>query len=332
MIVRILVPSLAATFAVLAAAALWHGPAGAQSASSIDYVGIDPVTSGNTATSLGPRDGCARVEPGAQTQVDVVEDRVPPEHSDPNLLQVTDINNELFLASNGSFEPFEGLSDPLPDTDGNVLIEVADLASNNPDPGSNMETGPGVLSRLTFQAKAVGTSTISIGFQPNPPNDEYPEIIIETGGQIEVNKIGAAQLAIGQDCSPTPPGASPGATPGPQITQLPPLASIQPPTDTPGPGDTAAPTPTLGPNDTPRPTGSGTPGGGSASPSGSAAAGGSATGTPRPSLTPGVLPAAGSDSDGSDTAAIIAVALLGAAGVALAGGGGWLLYKRLSAR
>src|SRR3990172_935328 len=73
--------------------------------------------------------------------------------SDASLLTLTTVDSEFLLAAKGTYEPFEGLSDPLPDTDGDgrYTILIADLASSPPI--ENIESGKGVLSRLTFTTK-----------------------------------------------------------------------------------------------------------------------------------------------------------------------------------
>ena len=47
------------------------------SSSTIGLLALDPNVQGNTATSIGPIEGCARVETGAKIDVDYVVDSVP---------------------------------------------------------------------------------------------------------------------------------------------------------------------------------------------------------------------------------------------------------------
>ena len=307
----------------------------AQTKSTINLVAVDANPDGNTKTSLGPRDTCVRTEPGSKVSVDVTVDSVPADrpaigmqlnvHYDPNLLQVTDVNNEMLLSANGSYQPFEGLGDSLPDSDGNLLIEMADLASNEGGQNANTETGAGALSRVTFEAKAAGESNISLGFVGG---DEYPALIDTNNETIGVNQLASALIEVGQDCPSSPP-------PQVQPSPLPPIEQViaqysrvvgtnESPTP---PGQTAAPG-----SETPSGSGAangspGTSGGASGSPSAS----GSTTPKPSGSVTP--TPKAGAattDNGSSNTGTVVAVAALAVAGAALVGGGGWLLYRRMS--
>ena len=282
----------------------------AQSGETIHIVAVDADITGNTATSLGPLNACTRVEPGKSVTLDLVVDAVPASRGviayqinieyDPAVLQVTQANNEMLLAATGSYEPFEGLSEPLPDTDGNYLIIIADLASGVV--GDNTESGPGVITRLTFKAKASGLSTVAPVF--NPPN-EYPALIDTQNTTIGVDTIGAASVAVGQDC-PVPIEATP------VVTALPPIEEIR---------DLSTPVPT------PVAT---TPAGQTPSP----ASGGTATATAggSGSLEPTSTTAANNITDegdgGASTGAVVAVAALALAGVTMAGGGAWLLLRR----
>ena len=166
-----------AAFVAAAAGAL------AGSGSTIQLIAMDADPTGNTATTLGHLDPCVRTEPGSDVTVDLVVDAVPDDRPfigyqididyDPSLLEVIAVDNGFLLGASGDFEPFEGLSEPLPDSDGSFTIIIADLASGA-TPGANMETGPGVLSRVTLRAKAAGVSALAPGFEPP---DVYPALI-----------------------------------------------------------------------------------------------------------------------------------------------------------
>lgn len=197
----------------------------AEPQSSIQLVAMDADPVGNTATSLGHVDPCGRVEPGSEVTVDLVVDSVPEDRPflgfqievvyEPAVLEVTGVGYDYLLAANGSFQPFDGLSDPLPDTDGSFKMIIADLASV--PPADNMETGKGVLSRLTFSAKATGTSTVAPGYDPP---DVYPALIDGTNSTIEVRTIAGIEVAVGEDCPPGQTEIEP--------TELPPLSSGSP--------------------------------------------------------------------------------------------------------
>ncbi len=302
--------ALPAVFLCALAAGLLALPASAQSDATIGIVSTDAVIAGNSATALGPLNACVRAEPGAPVSVDLVVDAVPADRGvigfqvaieyDPSLLTLTAVDNEFLLAAKGTFEPFEGLSDPLPDTDGDgrYTILVADLASRPPI--ENIESGKGVLSRLTFTAKGAGISPVAPSFDPP---EVYPSIIDIQNTTIGVDSTGTASIAVGQDCD-----AAPEATP--VIEDLPPIDQI--------PGfPTPVPTPTpVG--QTPGPSGSGN------------------AGTPTRPGSPGTAnPGDGPDiatpeegDGGTSAGAVAAVAALAAAGVALAGGGAWMLLRR----
>ena len=138
---------------------------------------------------------------------------------DPAILEVIDFDNAFLLASDNGFQPIEGLSDTLPDNDGNLLIVIADAASDV-ELGVSIESGAGVLSRVTFRALSAGTSTVGIGFDPP---DVYPAIIDPLNTTIQVDNIGSSQIAVGAPCAPDA---------DPEITALPPLSDLAP---TPGP-------------------------------------------------------------------------------------------------
>ena len=312
-----------------------HAMVASQTKSTINLVAVDANPDGNTKTSLGPRDTCVRTEVGSKINVDVIVDSVPADrpaigmqlnvHYDPNLVQVTDVNNEMFLSANGSYQPFEGLGDSPPDSDGNLLIEMADLASNEGGQNANTETGPGVLSRLTFEAKADGESNISLGFTGG---SEYPALIDSNNEPIGVNQLAAALIEVGQDCPSSPP-------PQVQPSPLPPIEQILAANGGLN-GTNGSPTP---PGQTPAP-GSETPAGSNGSPgasggaaSGSPGASTSASATPRTSGSVTPTPkggAATTDNGSSNTGTVIAVVVLATAGAAIVGGGGWLLYRRMS--
>ncbi len=180
-------------------------------APSIGLIALDPVTAGNGATQLGPRDGCRRVERGAFTDVDLVVDSIPETRPaiafqvdvkyDPRTLEVTGYDVAFLLASVGAYEPFPGLSDPLPDRDGSFRVSVLDIESRT-DPPANVESGAGVLARISFRAKAEGTSRLTVDF--NPRVGIYPAVQDIQNQTIEVNSLGGAALSVGRDC---PPGA-----------------------------------------------------------------------------------------------------------------------------
>jgi hypothetical protein len=339
--------------------------ASAQSTSTIGLVGADSVIQGNTATTIGARDPCVSVNVGQRFPVDIIVDEVPADRPiigfqvevkyDQALLSVVEADHDFLLGATGSYQPFPGLSDALPDADGEYKVTIADLASNAGSHGANSETGPGVLSRLTFEAKAAGTSLVGPVFEGNT---KYPALQdIENIG-IEIVAMADTLVAVGQPCPAD-------VTPEEQTTVLPPQAEIQAGnvatrTLAPGepvPGRTSAPRPAT---DTPAPTEEGGGEGPSPTPecitptaspeAGSETPAASETPTPDPAASPSAAPlptceptvapttaptpdseenGSGIDEEeGSDTAAIIAGATLGVVGLAAVGSGGWLLFRR----
>jgi len=286
--------------------------ASAQNASSVQLVGADAIVEGNTSTSLGTRDACVRTEVGSQVKVDIIVDEVPADRLmigfqmtivyNPDILTVTEMDHDFLLGAVGQYQPFPNLSDTLPDTDGLYSMIVADLAYNSDGQGGNAESGPGVLARITFTAKAAGRTDVGPSFEGT--GGEYPTVIDKTNSTIEVNTIAHTIVTVGQDC-PT------DVQPEDQVTPLPPLFLGSP---TPGP----SPTRTLAPGETAQPTDGPTD-----------------TPSPSPSRTAATSTPDGEEEDdeggGTNTAGIIVAGLLGGFGVALLGGSGYLLYRRRAA-
>jgi hypothetical protein len=202
-------PALASAIAVLllAFAALPEDAVATHSTSTIGLLAIDANSERNAATSLGPINGCSRIEPDAQTTVDYVVDAIPQDRPmigfeaqvsyDPQLLEVVEADYRLLLAAAGNHQPFTGQSDQLPDSDGSLRMQVLDTASTT-DPEANVETGPGVLARLTFRAKAAGLAGINIAVSRDPLT--YPIVLDTQNELIFAERTGSASLAIGQDC------------------------------------------------------------------------------------------------------------------------------------
>ena len=207
---------LVAATTVLASFASFRPVSAEHSNNLISLLAIDANVQGNTATSIGTIDGCARVEPGAQIEVDYVVDAIPEDRPimamdvelryDPGLLEIVGVRHDLMLASVGDYQPFDA-GDSLPNADDSFHLVVLDTASQTgvPEanqPEANVERGKGVLARITLQAKAPGLSAVSIGYEPQ---GSYPLTLDSHNETIIVDKIGGASIAIGQDC---PSGAA----------------------------------------------------------------------------------------------------------------------------
>lgn len=308
---RVLGGSVAA-FSALVLILLMAAAVRGQEESKANFVGLDANPTGNTATSLETIDYCARLEADATTQVDLVVDEIPEDRPaisfemhvtyDPKIVEVTAIETEgSVLGSEGQYQPTTPFTDPLPDSDGDFRVSIIDVASNA-TPGANMETGPGVLTRITFRGKAAGVTVL--GIDADLPNT-YPAIFDDQNTIIPVVNIGAAALAVGQDCAAPPAGGTltPVPTPGPIETP------------TPGATDGSGTPPAGGDGDGSPAPGPGTPD--LSSPSGQATA------------TAVAAESGGNtdDDNGSDGGSTALIIILVAAGLAAAGGGGWALYR-----
>lgn len=303
---RYLVRSLAVAAVLFA---VWHlSDALAQTPTpqtTAKLLALDADPTGNTATLLGELQSCRRVQTNAEAVVDLVVDAIPEDRPivsfqvvinyDKDLLEVSEVDYEQLLASNGNFQPFEAapqLSDPLPDRDGQLSITVLDLASNE-TPGANVESGPGIISRVTFKVKAAGLAALSIGY--DPPNI-YPILADIYATAIGIEQLGSATLAIGQDC--------PAELPPVQLTAIP-IPTVAGMTPTPPAGQDPSP-------------------GASADPGVSTSPGtGSQTASP---LDPPIV--SEDSSDGDDTLGIAIAAALALAGVAALALSGVWLYRR----
>jgi len=294
---------------------------GAQSQSTIGLMAVDPDINGNTATSLGPLDACVTTQVGALVITDVTVNEVPADRSiigfdvsatyDNNLFDVIAVDYNYLLGASGTYAPLVAFSDKLPDTDGSVRVSLIDTAvdvANN----ENIESGPGVLFRITLRTKAAGVGDLSIRFDPP---DHYPSVLDKNNSIIQVDQVAVTKLAVGQACPAPPAGGQPQPTivPLPSLeviygTSVPTLEGVTPSaTRTLAPGETPVPTRTLAPGETPIPTD-----GPRSSP----------TGTP----TPSVLPAAGDD-DSSPLVPILIAGILAAVGIA-AGVAGWRMLRK----
>src|SRR3990172_6618045 len=204
-----------------------------QSNSTIGLLALDANVQDNTATSLGPIEGCARVETGAQIDVDYVVDSVPEDRPiiafevelryDPQLVEPVALDHKLLLAGAGSYSPFTALTDALPDSDGTLRISVLDAASRA-DPEANVERGAGVLARITFLAKAAGVSEIAVVVEQGA-NPVYPLVQDSQNETVFADRLGSASLAVGQECPA--PNAEPRITDLAQVNQELQTANLQ---------------------------------------------------------------------------------------------------------
>jgi len=263
---RMMLASAALTAMMLALAAsaggvLARGHGVAQEAVTI---GVDVEPAGNTVTSLGPIDSCISVSSGDTFQVDLfvtdIVDLLAWEvyfSYDMTLIKITDRDVMMFQAANPDSQVFD-LSEGLPDLDGRYDIAAADIA----DPPA-LDSGSGVLARLTLEAIGSGVSPASLSpFDLNGDGtmDRGPLLRDFEGspvGDVDEDKlfdgpIANAQIAIDTACPSGTPSASPTASPvspsqtpsasptsetTPTETQRP---TATPPVASPTPGGTAA--------------------------------------------------------------------------------------------
>jgi hypothetical protein len=197
-------------------------------------LGVDVVTSGNGASSLGPIDACTRVEVDAAFDIDVFITDVTGLRAwelylayDPSLLEIT---AQDFLMVTG----FDA-SDPVPGTDGSQFLGVG---------AATQHDGSGVLARVTMHAKAAGSSVVEISHNPAWPRlNAGSDPIGDTNGDGAFDgPLIPARVAIGEDCSG-----------GPIVTQSPGPTGTLPWTPSPTPSPTPTPTPTPVPTPSPTP-------------------------------------------------------------------------------
>lgn len=282
------------------------------SSSTIGLLAIDANVEGNSPTSLGPIEGCARAEAGSEITVDYVVDAVPQDRPmigyeaqiryDAEMLEAVALEHNFLLAASGDYSPFAGLSDDLPDNDGSFRILVLDTASST-EPQANVEAGAGVLARITFRVKEAGRTDVAIAAETDPL--VYPLVQDTQNEMILVDRLGSATIAAGEDC-PDPPE-------GPEIEDLAPLNE-----------QILAENPDLVPEGT---TGGqdseGEPGGADSEEAADGAEGAPASSA----VNAGSAESSSAGGDGTDTGLIVAAGLLAAA---VAAGGGWVLYRRLN--
>jgi len=169
-------------------------------------MGIDPETTGNTATTLGTLERCARVDVPSQGfdgvsdyNIDIVVtgDTLAPQTYDTSL-NYSD-TSLVHIAAPGTDEAIKlpaafCLTDVLPDSDGTFGAGCAYLSGG---PGT---AGDGTLVRVGLDID--GTKSGLVTFTLNPP----PQTAYASSGPSPDNAyyhpitLGTGQLAINQDC------------------------------------------------------------------------------------------------------------------------------------
>ena len=280
-----------------------HGAAAVTQAPGFDAIAVDMDPTGNTATSLGPRQECREALPGATLEIDVTVENISP--STPLLAYeyafefpgptVTITDRELVMITSKAASQIFDASDPVPQFGGAMRISVLDIGD-----ADAYESGSGVLDRLTIE--------VSTDASPGVYAFRIPEAVLldheSDPHSPRVTRNG--RLAIGVSCA--------GSTPLPEITASPTPSATG---ATAPPGGTIAPT-----GDGPTPTIDGSPSGGTATPNAGSA---SPDQTPDPSQEPSPSGLPDGDDDGSSSTEWIAVAVVALIVVAVAGA--WLAYR-----
>ncbi len=153
----------------------------------------------NTATSLGPRDGCATLSKGGSLIVDVTVDAISPVagknggitafqfvlHYDPAVVKVVAAGYGMLLGANPAFNPIS-MSDATPDSDGRFVVGVADFGDR-----SSPASGAGVLARITLQGVGPGFSNLTLS-----------DVIIAdaSSSSYTIENILPAQVAVDTAC------------------------------------------------------------------------------------------------------------------------------------
>jgi len=207
---------------------------------------VDADMAGNLAASIDKVDDCVILHLGESATVDVVildvEGILGFEFQfeyDPSIVEIQDVDSKLLIASAAGSRVID-VSEPLPDPDSLHLFGAADIGR-----GAPLESGSGVLARVTLGTKAAGVSPLSI-----------PKIDVNDDGKIDLGPrlIGAggsfigdqggdqffdgplleAHVAVDSDCPPPP--STP--TPPPSDQATPPAGSTPEASSTPSGDET----------------------------------------------------------------------------------------------
>ena len=202
-------------------------------------LGIDANPSGNTATTLGTIEPCVRIGTNQTAQIDVFITDVTDllvwhvlVGYDTSKMNIVDRNVQLFAAA-GAGSALIDFSDGDPGLGG-----AYDLMVSEDSEPPVVESGSGVLARLTVRGMAPGVIALTLG-DPRLFGTPLPR-------QITVGSITNAWIAVDQACPSEPP---PTSTPGPTVEPTPSSTT----TSTPGPTTTPTPSSTPTPG-TPTPT------------------------------------------------------------------------------
>jgi hypothetical protein len=202
------------------------------------WVGIDADTAGNTASSLGPIDGCISVATGQTVTVDVFIMDVQAlagwqgELSyDNSVVTIVDVDPRLLLAANPDSQVVSLSPDSLPDTDGIYSPLVADMGDRTG------ESGEGVLIRLTLQA--VGSGRAELTLSDVALGDPSAAPIGDTNSDTYFDgPVSGAEIRVDEAC----PSGTPISQPSPAATPEAPTLEATPPATATSPPEVASPT------------------------------------------------------------------------------------------
>ena len=205
----------------------------------VTTVGIDMGTAGNTATSLGTVDVCARIDAGSSGAIDVFIDNVLQVGHTSNVADLAGFNyfftypagwsitakNHLFLinAAGGS-SGSDSLSTTVPDSDGSYTSVVSDFGTAETNPPYTQ----GVLGRYTLSVPAgtsaglyylglnsvrIKNSQLPAKEQFDPPRDWGVGVNNDADGATDEDLIKDklstpiyGMVSVGQDCPPDSDG------------------------------------------------------------------------------------------------------------------------------
>jgi len=212
--------ALLAAVTVVATLTVRHGIGAAQQPVELS---TDTNPGANTATTLGPRDGCVSVSHDDTLDVDItvsdVNDLVAWElylQFDPTVVEVVDSNVDMLLGSN----PRSSLIRKSDSFVGRYFMGAADRRLQG-------ESGSGVLARVTLRAMAKGISDVEIlyfDFDRDGDDDFGPRLTDSKGNHIgDVTGDGVfdgptfhAFVAVDESCTDATPPTTLPPSPVPQ--------------------------------------------------------------------------------------------------------------------
>ena len=217
---RLLHTLSAAAIAASAGVLILIANQGGSGASSFLIVGVDTDVAENSPRSVFDIDDCASIEVGESIDVDVVtpEPGIPSERGlsgyqfrlfyDPEIVWVTADDQDQLLdqAAGSALIP---LADPKPDKNGIYLSAAVDFGPTGIEPSGASETGPGVLGRLTLEARGPGLTPLVVTAVVLKDDDS---------DDIEVDSVQSGRLYVGEPCpgfEPPKATTTPSATPAP---------------------------------------------------------------------------------------------------------------------